>query len=433
MKKIRVLLSAFAFSPYRGSECAVGWNIATHLAGLFDVTVLTGDVSTAKKTLTDLNRYFATNPPIPGLDIQYVAPSKHIIAIEKLHTLPGAWMLYYSAYRRWQLLAYRRAVQLHAANAFDICHNLTFIGYREPGYLHRLRIPFVWGPISGAENFPPAFYQSLSWAELFRPFTRDLANRFQARFPGRIRTAAMIAKKVFAVSNAEKNLLAKWGIESELMLETGNSKQPLAKIRTKDPKEPLKIIWSGLFTPRKALPLLFRALSRIHELGICDCRWELIILGDGPMRSLWRREAESTSLSHRISWLGRLERQDAINKMSESDLLVHTGLREGTPHVILEALSLGLPVICHDAGGMGTAINCECGIKVPLRDPETSIDGFSRAIVNVLNRPEILEALSFGAINRANELSWESIARRLGDAYHSVLKLQATQEPAISC
>ena len=75
---------------------------------------------------------------------------------------------------------------------------------------------------------------------------------------------------------------------------------------------------------------------------------------------------------------------------------VFTSLQEATSTVVPEALSLGLPVICHDVCGMEVAVTPECGIKIPLLDPATSIRGFVEAILK-LSHPMELERLSAGS------------------------------------
>ena len=80
---------------------------------------------------------------------------------------------------------------------------------------------------------------------------------------------------------------------------------------------------------------------------------------------------------------------------------------------------MGLPVICHDACGMQTAVTDRCGIKVPLHDPETSIDGFCRAIQK-LAEPQFYNQLSAGALHRAHELTWDSKGARISEAYLNV-------------
>jgi glycosyltransferase involved in cell wall biosynthesis len=417
MSRHRILLGAFAFSPKRGGEPAVGWNIATRLAKTADVTVILGDLRSDTPMWNEVKSFIETDGLPPGLEVVHVPPDPLIILLEKLHCLPGCWMFYYLAYRRWQRFALQRARQLHAKQPFAICHQLTYIGYREPGDLWKLPVPFVWGPISGAENIPPAFYRNFRLAEMFRPLTRDAGNLLQAALPGRIREAARAAAKVFVVSPAEETLLARWGVKSERMLETGTSQNPNTRLRRRD-EEPLRILWSGIFTPRKALPILLRALAQLDPAGQ---KWELFILGDGPMSGSWMREATNLRLPpERIRWLGRMPHAEAISYMTKGDVLVHTGLREGTPHVVLEALSLGLPVVCHDCGGMATAVDSRCGIKIPLVSFEASIEGFRAAIGRLIDERALLGELSAGAQTRSESLSWDAIVERLSDTYSTL-------------
>ena len=415
-RRLKVLVSAFAFSPVRGSEAAVGWNIALRLAEQFDVVLLHGDVRADRRSEREVAHYLKEHSVPEGMIIQYVPPSRANAFLEKLHTLPGCWMFYYLAYKLWQQKALKKARSLHREIHFDICHQLTYIGYREPGYLWKLGIPFVWGPVSGAENIPSTFYRSFGNLEFFRPLSRDLGNIIQKAFPGRIKMAAKAATKVFAVSHSEKDLFKRWGVAAECLLETGTTPSRLARVRARD-TTPLKIAWSGLFTPRKALPILFQSLSKVNKDD-----WRLTIIGDGPSRNIWSMLAKELGLADvNIKWLGALARDQAIQAMSECDVLAHTGIREGTPHVVLEALSLGMPVICHDAGGMSTAITDRCGVKVPLVDPQSSIKGFLAAIQAFVNEINLLETLSRGALDRSDDLSWNAIASKIGDTYKSVV------------
>ena len=97
--RLRVLLSAFAFAPNRGSEPGLGWNVATLLAKDHDVTVVCGDLSGLRNTEAELAEYFRLHEPIPGLTVLYVPPSRLAQAIHWMHARPGLWFLYYAAYR----------------------------------------------------------------------------------------------------------------------------------------------------------------------------------------------------------------------------------------------------------------------------------------------------------------------------------------------
>jgi len=416
---MRLLLSAFSFSPVRGSEAAVGWNTAIQLAKHADVTVLFGDIRSDRRSLNDLNTYLQTSVLPPRLTTRYIGPLPLISLFERLHYFPCLWMLYYLGYRLWQKEALRIAARLHLETPFDICHHLTYIGFREPGYLWKLGLPFVWGPVSGAESIPFSFYKHFSNLEIFRPLSRDIGNIAQSLFPGRIRSAAQHAAKVFAVSEAENQLFKRWNVNSELLLETGTTPNPMRRLRT-SPKQKFVLIWSGLFTPRKALPILLKALS---SDSIPLQRWKLLILGNGPMEKAWKTMASKCPFADdNIEWKGRVSHEDALRLMATGDILIHTGLREGTPHVILEALSLGMPVVCHHAGGMSTAVTDDCGVTIPLVNFEYSVTHFRHTLERFIEDPHLLPHLSQGALARARNLSWESIAERFVVTYQSILR-----------
>jgi glycosyltransferase involved in cell wall biosynthesis len=140
-------------------------------------------------------------------------------------------------------------------------------------------------------------------------------------------------------------------------------------------------------------------------------------LGDGVEVDRWKKLAKELGISERVQWLGMLTRDQALDAMNRSHVLVHSSVKEGTPHVVLEALAMGMPVVCHDACGMGTAVTPDCGIKVPLRNPATSHEGFRDALEKFHADPSLLETLSRGAIKRAGELTWENKISRYTEAY----------------
>lgn len=410
--RLRVLLSAFAFAPNRGSEPGVGWNVATRLAQHHDVTVLCGDLSGSRSTESQLAEYFRLHAPIPGLTIQYVPPSRLARAIHWMHARPGLWFLYYPAYRIWQRDAFAAASVLHASKPFDLVHQLTYASYREPGYLWRLPVPFFWGPIGGAGGDPPISYQRMFGVAGVRFLVRRLGNSFQRRFSRSAVHAARKASLTWVSTDVERCLIEHWGGRAEQQLEVGTS--PICDSpRDRPVAEPLRLVWSGLHIPRKALPLALEAVAHLAEYP--DVR--LDVLGEGPATEAWKRLSCRVHVDHLVTWHGRLPLSEALAVMSKGHVLLHTSLAEGTPTVIAEALSLGLPVVCHDACGMGTAINRHCGIKVPLINPETSIRGFSQAISDLASNHEMYGRLSRGAIERARHLTWDNKVQRFSEAY----------------
>ena len=413
---MRILLSAYYCSPYRGGESAVGWNVATGLAKHHDVTVICGDLSADSPTGRDIQRFKKEQCLPPGLEIHHVQAEGLTLKIHDAHSLPGLWFLYYEAYRRWQLQALDLARRLQAAEPFDLVHHVNVIGFREPGYLWRMGIPFFWGPVSGAPMVPPAFLGDFSPKERFRWSSRNIVNRFQILRGGRPAEAARTAAKVWAVSREDQAALAGWGVRAEPMLEGGTAGVAAgAQIKNRGSGEPLRVCWSGLFQGIKELPILLRAIASFDPEDLV-----VEILGDGPEANRWKALAESLGLGARLHWHGMLPRDQALSVMDRCHVLAHTSIKEATAIVLMEALERGLPVICHDACGMATAINQSCGILVPLVDPATSVEGFRQAFARLLTEPDAIGILSTGALSRARELSWEEKIQRFSKAYRQV-------------
>ncbi|NTU69743.1 glycosyltransferase family 4 protein, partial [bacterium] len=267
----------------------------------------------------------------------------------------------------------------------------------------------------GMYAVPKTFIETMKIKAKIYEYIRLYANRRQV-VSKRIRGVIDGASWIWAITEQEKVCIEK--VRKNIvstMLETGTNDILQKKIRNKSAVKRLKICWSGSHQSIKELPLLLYALSEIKDDEIM-----LLVLGDGPETNSWKEIADKLKLKN-IIWYGRLNHSRALEIMSESDLLVHTSIREGTPHVVLEALSLGLPVICHNACGMGEVVNDKCGIKIPLINRDESIKDFINAILLLKNNPEELRRKSDGAYERAQELSWGEKVKEISQTYLRVL------------
>ena len=415
---MRILLGAFSISPFLGSEPGLGWRVASGLSRHHDVTVLCGDLhlhGPMEQGLGRLREYIQTQG-LQRLTLEYVPPPRLARALHFLHPLPGLWPLYYLAYRQWQKAAERVASRLHRNRPFQLVHQLNLIGYREPGFLWRMGTPFFWGPISGSATIPAPFFREMKGLQKWRWMSRNFLNPWQSRGSRRCRAVARVAKKVWAVSREDQRMVQLWGAEADLMPEVGADLDGTFRIRPFPGT--LQLVWSGRCDAGKALPILFHAL-RLVEGRNPSLKFSVDVLGDGPEKERWFRECRQINLRTPVRWLGMLPRDEALAVMRQKDVLILTSLKEATASVTLEALSMGMPVICHDACGMAVAVTPDCGIKVPMIDPATSAKGFAEALVRLASDPGLLPALSAGAGQRGLELSWENKISQILAAYQT--------------
>jgi glycosyltransferase involved in cell wall biosynthesis len=421
-QRLRVLIVAHELSPIKGSECAVGWNIVTRLAKYHDITVLYSSGSQFRNTsyVDSINSYFDKSSSISGLTLINIdKPGKTRLTaklnfiFKKLSPI-GLPFLYYLGYKYWQKAAYREAKRLHGLNNFDVVHQLTQISFREPGYLWKLDIPFVWGPTGGTSTFPKKFNKLLSAQSKLLEWIRSVSNYYQFRFVPRVLKANRKAAIIYAFSQADADRLQKRATgQIKIMLDVGTYSRQQNETNINKDKSILKGIWCGRLSDYKAPSILLESLAQ-SQLTREKIKFTIIGLGslEEPMLGL----ASDLQLKN-IEWIREVKHDEIFGLMGQADFFVHTSLREATSSVITEALTMGLPVICHDAYGMSIAINETCGIKVPFVSPELSIKGFHDAMERLLLDDGLLEKLKIGAYQRSLEISWDVMAEKIAADY----------------
>ncbi len=403
-----MLLLAYACSPFMGSEPATGWNGALQSATYFDTWVLCREHIFREHIET----YRRERGETAGLHFCFVPISR----LEQL--LDHIPWLFYWGYRRWHRRAFREALRCHEKERFDAVHQLNMCGFREPGYLWKLGIPFIWGPVGGAQNYPWRFLWSGGLGCVFEEGLRTIVNRLQFRYSRRVRQAAREAAVVVcANSDAVRGFERVHNVKPLLMAEVGTNGSAAADERVRSPGHPLRILWCGNLEHRKALHLLLGALGKLGG----SIPFELRILGMGRNWSRWRRIAQREGVAAHCTWLGRVPHDEVIHFYQWADIFVFTSLRDTTGTVVLEALTYGVPVICSDHQGAGDMVTGDCGVKIPVTRPGEFVENLSQAISALARDRSELHRLAEGAAARAKEYTWSLKGERMAALYREVM------------
>lgn len=212
----KVLICVYACSPYRGSEPGMGWNYLKLIAEDREVWAIVEQ----EKWEKDIVRYLNDHP--------YEMKNVHFVFIRKARCrwLRKIWPpSYYWFYRIWHWRAYKEAVKLHERVRFDCAHQLNMVGFREPGYMWKLPVPFIWGPIGGLGLTDWRLLGVLSIGGKVEFFFRNVINWLHAHFLVRPRLAARKAAQTgsFITATGENQYEAKrlWGADSIVLCEIG--------------------------------------------------------------------------------------------------------------------------------------------------------------------------------------------------------------------
>lgn len=411
-RRARVLQLAYACSPWRGSEPGVGWHRAVEAAKYSDIWVICEGVEFEHQVLGHLRDIGM----IPGLHFRFVRKTRFEQFLAKI---PG---MYYIAYRLWHRRAFQVAKSLHEEVNFDLVHQVNLCGYREPGKLGQMQLPFIWGPIGGTQNHP---WMAIGQAGLrggIQESIRSIANSLQLRFSRRVRRAATSADLLLVANSTNQSDFERiLGKNVPVLCETGSPAVSADAIRDRprktDVDQRLRLLWAGNLHAFKALTLLIQAISKLPE----SSRVQLRIVGDGPQHQRWRRMANRLGISHQIEWIGRVRDLEMQTHYTWADVFVFTSLRDTSGNVIFEALASGVPVLAADHQGVGDIVTAECGIKVSLGTPADMATQYRNAIVALATDKTRLERLSAGALRRAAEYAWPEQGERMRDYYRQVL------------
>lgn len=413
----RVLQIAFACDPHRSMECRNGWNRAVHAARVHDVTVLYGGRSTEQ----ELRQHAEAEGVADRLCFLRVDAGP--IGKRLLTTATT----YYAGLRLWHRRAYATAKRTHEEDAFDLVHQTTYCGYREPGYAWKLNAPFVWGPIGGTHNFPLAYLTQLAttqamWIEL----CRNAINTAQLGLSPRVRRAARRSELVLAATQAARRDLSRHlPLDPEVQLETAIDESRIAESRPRRrASEPLQILWAGRLKPWKALPLLLRALAKTPS----SFDYRLRVMGVGTCEPSWKRLAGRLGVADRIEWVGWPAYADTWEHYRWADVFAFTSLRDTSGTGLLESLASGTPVVAVDHQGAADIVNESCGLLAPVGEPTETIDAFSRHLLSLAHDDRLWKTLSDGAIAEAQRHTWELQAATLLGWYESVWRRASVHE-----
>ena len=407
--KLNVLISAYACSPDLGSEAGVGWGFVSELAKFHNIYVITQ----FEKFQPAIDTAIKKAPHLASIKFFGINRSRNMI-------LERIWPpSYYWSYRAWQKDAYKLALALSKDIKFDVIHQLNMVGFREPGYLWKIGIPFVWGPIGGMGYFPWRFLHLVGAYGALYYTGYNLFNALQMRFLRRPKLAAISAGRGLIAATPENQAGAKryWNRPSTLICEVGLPPAPLQRPMHRHAGEPMRLVWTGQHTPGKALNLALTALARVPE----GSPWELHVLGKGPRTSIWKGMAQHFGLTERCNFHGWLPRDEALKIMANCHVMLITSLRDLTSTVTIEALAMGLPIICLDHCGFSSVVDDTCGIKVPVSTPEEAVDSLAAGIFQLIDNESMRFDLAQGAVVRAKEFSWGEKTQTLSRIYRRVI------------
>lgn len=410
---MKILASVYACEPNCGSEPAIGWNILEGLVVDHDLTVITRG-NNREVILTSGQDW------VNRIDWQFIDLPRCLTWWKKgRRGVPLYYLL-------WQIFALKRAFKLTRDRSFDLVHHLTFASIVPASPMAFLGLPFIAGPLGGAEVPPKQFIDALPWGRRIivqsRAVSRWLVGVFSLASVAYSRSSGLLA----ATSRAAQVLrgygassvveVPQSGLSDEALLELGE----IGLNAGSGSEGPLKIMIASRLVFWKGVDIAVDAIAKAKRQGL---GMEVIITETGPEESLIREMIEERGLQKEVKLVGRLEsHQDVLSLLASQDVLLHPALSESFGQICLEAVAVGIPVVCLDWGGPGMIINEGCGYLVQPGSRDEMVRGMAVSLKQAhLDRGQASGKAGLGR-ERARDFTWGKIVGKINDVYDQVVE-----------
>ena len=413
MTRSKILASAFTCCPpgkpgFTGGEDLLGWNILAQIARYHDVWALTNaeDRISVEEGVRESG--------LDNLHLQYVGLPAWMRPF--LH-FQGTHQFYYLI---WQILAWFAARRLHKKIQFDLFHHVTYANDWMGSLIGAfLPIPYVRGPGGGSHRTPKGFESEYPFGgriwEKVRSFSQWMFRHEPIFIKGHSRAQAILVCNHEAEFEAAK----RWPNKTELFPVSGISSEDLSPRKSPPDDDKFRVLTAGSLIRVKGFALAIRGFL---EFALDHPNASLSIIGSGPELPRLNAIAKHSGISNQIHFLGELPRKQLLCEMGTSDVFLFPSLRDGGGTVVVEAMGVGKPVVCLDAGGPGMHINQECGVKITPHTPQQAVGEIASALDDLYRNTERRIGLGIAARKRAEDLYlWDNLGNRLNDIYDRIL------------
>jgi glycosyltransferase involved in cell wall biosynthesis len=309
----------------------------------------------------------------------------------------------------------RRLIKrLIRAGGVDVIHQPIPVSPKAPSAIFGFGVPVVIGPMNGGMSYPPGYEDHQG-----RSSRRFVAvARLAAVFINRLIPGKHLAATLLVANERTRKALPVTGHPRVLQL-VENAVDHSVWHYTPRPREAgnktFRLVYLGRMVKWKAIDITLDAIRIAREKGH---EVELLLIGDGEDRPALQQLAGQLALDGAVRFAGFLSQAQCASELKSADALILNSVYECGGAVVLEAMSLGLPIIAADWGGPADYVDASCGILVSPAPRQTFAQRLAEAIGQLAADPA--QRIRLGEAGRQrvrSEFDWENKIDQMLDIY----------------
>ena len=405
MKRLKILVSAYACEPEKGSEPGIGWNVVNELAAYHEVHVLTR--ANNREAIENALAQRSGNKPI----FHYYDLPRALSFWKKKRR--GYHLYYYL----WQYGAFFHFHKFIKQEKFDVVQHLTFANFAIPSpFMLTRHAATVWGPVSRLSIDPAVFKMlplKIKIKERLRKIGMDLIIHLDIVRLLMPRAADMIIecgtpadKSVFP-----KRFAAKLRQHPQTGINPAEPEYQSVKRAREDDKIRLLICsefihWKGVIFSAEVFAALAKEYPNI----------ELHIYGSGPEKANMEKIFSESDTADQVVWHGFVGKQEMLQALADADILLYYSYHHGLATVILQAMYEKLPIVALGSDSVALAVSEGAGLVADGKTPQEIRESMIAQVRRLIESPELRN--SCGETGRKlieTKYNWHSLTAKLAE------------------
>lgn len=419
MKNIIVI--AYLIHHSKGSEFAVAWDYITHMSKSNKLTVLYGSCDGFHKigNTIEMEDYLANNPL---QNVRFIPVKPSFMCMNYDYSVWGIHR-FYKEYELWHRDVRAAVLDLLEHNNYDLIHYLGPIGYREPGFLYGLNIPYIWGPIGGMAFTDFRIFKGANEIKGgLQLLIKKIFNEIQLRFSPRVKDAmskadlvigctkrtTQIIKKIYNVPNTRLLYFTQNCLQNEYPLEYEKFERDI-----------IDVVWVGRIDAGKSLITALRALAgckykdkyRLHVIGLKGSQYNKCV-----------EYIKNNSISELVQFYGKIPREGVLEIIKNAHLHIITSLIDVNPTIMWECMSYCVPTISMANNGIEDIVNDNTGFLVKLASYNKVVNEFSNTLDSIALNPSILRIKAENIAEDRRRFAWVNRVKKINKQYEIAIQ-----------
>lgn len=373
MKKRNIPVSAYGCEPNRGSEAGVGWNWILQMAKDNELYVITRK--------NDKEKIEDNIPDSLSSNLHFIYYDTCDLLKKVKNKEKGLYLYYWF----WQIGIIPLIRKLMRENTFDYSMHLSFGSLWMPTFLPFFKVPFIWGPVGGGDGVPKTFLNTL-------PIKHRIIQTFRYALINTSFINPLVAipskRAKLILCRTENNVLAiprKYREKAKVVLETAMEMEVFSHKRSYKSHDEIVFIVTGRIVAFKNIKM---AVEAFYEVTKVIPKSKFIIIGKGQEKEKIQKYICDKGIEDKVEILNQIDRSEVLSKLEYADIYVFPSLREGGSWSLMEAMAVGLPVICFSWTGMDIITDDKSAIKIKPTNYKENLEEFKDAMICLATDPE---------------------------------------------